>query len=157
MDHPSSSLIKFLTGIVEFEIIRRNSFKSRMSLQSQKSQIIDEFLMIPEEKPLEENPKAVLNGRRTSRPLLLGKTRNTSLLPIFIIITSYNLWLKNKNCVSDLINGRTKRVATSGTDKSVRGKIRSNVRRHMETFNTEDYLIDPFIRWTFGIDDHRSF
>ena len=54
--------------------------------------------------------------------------------------------------ISDFINGRAKSVSTCGTDKSVKGKIRSNVRRHMETFNTEDYLIDPFIRWTYKVE-----
>ena len=67
------------------------------------------------------------------------------------------IWVISYDYILDFLNGRAKRVSTCGTDKSVRGKIRSNVRKHMETFNTEDYFIDPFIRWAFQIFTHLSF
>ena len=40
------------------EVIPRIPFETRTSFRTQKSQTIDEFLMVPEEKPSDENPKA---------------------------------------------------------------------------------------------------
>ena len=41
------------------EVFPRIPFETRTSFRSQKSQTIDEFLMVPEEKPSDENPKAL--------------------------------------------------------------------------------------------------
>ena len=44
--------------ILKIEVIPRIPFETRTSFGSQMSQTIDEFLMVPEEKPSDENPKA---------------------------------------------------------------------------------------------------
>ena len=79
--------------------------------------------------------------------ITLSKTKNGSKNSLTGL--KIDLFVSSEKTVSkflDFINERARKVSTGRTDKSVRRKIRYNVRNQMDTFNTEDHFIDPFIR-----------